>query len=108
MVERTLKQELQGKETGGKRDQRKFYYHTLLHHQAVLHILLIPPLSLHLLLIIIIILLHLLNLLILLQVFLEGLHALPSLLQGPVGQALGMTAYRSGLHLPNVKKKIQF
>ena len=41
LVERTLKQELEGKETSGKRDQGEFQKHALLDHQAVLHILLI-------------------------------------------------------------------
>ena len=50
LVERIMKQELQGKETSGKRDQGGFDHHALLHPQAVLHILLIPPLILHLLL----------------------------------------------------------
>ena len=46
-MERTLKQELQGKETNGKRHQGECDHHALFHHQAVLHILLIPhiPLS---------------------------------------------------------------
>ena len=84
LVERTLKQELQGKETSGKRDQGEFDHHDLLHHQAVLHILLIPPLPLHFLLFIVILLI--LILILLLQ---EVGKALPPLLQGPVGQALG-------------------
>ena len=50
LLERTLKQELQG----GKIYQGEFECHALLQHQAVLHILLIPPLPLHLLLVIII------------------------------------------------------
>ena len=65
LVKRTLKQELQVKETSGKRDQGEFDQHALLHHQAVLHYTL-PPLPLHLLLIIIILLLLLLILLLLL------------------------------------------
>ena len=59
LVKRTLKQELQVKETSGSRDRGKFYQHALLHHQAVLQYTL-PPLPLHLLLIIIILLLLLL------------------------------------------------
>ena len=65
LVKRTLKQELQVKETSGKRDQGEFDYHALLHHQAVLHYTL-HPLPLHLLLIIIILFLLLLILLLLL------------------------------------------
>ena len=65
LVKRTLKQELQVKETSGKRDRGEFDQHDLLHHQAVLHYTL-PPLPLHLLLIIIILLLLLLILLLLL------------------------------------------
>ena len=89
LVKRTLKQELQVKETSGKRDQGKFDQHALLHHQAVLHYTL-PPLPLHLLLIIIILLLLLLIvlLLLLLKGGLESLQALPLLLQGLVRQAL--------------------
>ena len=90
LAERTLMQELQGKETRGKRDQGKFGHHALFHHQAVLSILPIPPLP---------------------PYFsstsaslffssssssfsfplggLKGLQALQALLQGPVGQALG-------------------
>ena len=79
LVKRTLKQELQVKETSGKRDQGKFYQHALLHHQAVLHYTL-PPLPLHLLLIIIILLLLLLILL-LVRLFKEvGKASRPSLL----------------------------
>ena len=44
LVERTLKQELQVMETSGTRDQGDFDHQGLLHHHAVLHILLIPPL----------------------------------------------------------------
>ena len=65
LVKRTLKQELQVKETSGKRDRGEFDQHALLHHQAVLHYTL-PPLPLHPLLIIIILLLLLLILLLLL------------------------------------------
>ena len=65
LVKITLKQELQVKETKGKRDRGKFYQHALLHDQAILHYTL-PPLPLHLLLIIIIIVLLLLVLLLLL------------------------------------------
>ena len=57
LAERTLEQKLQGKETSGKRYQEEFDYHARLHHQAVLHILLIPPLPLYLLLLIIMLLL---------------------------------------------------
>ena len=79
LVKRTLKQELQVKETSGKRDQGKFYQHALLHHQAVLHYTLYP-LPLHLLLIIIILLL-LLPILLLLPLLLEVWKASrPSLL----------------------------
>ena len=42
LVERTLKQELQGKETSDKRKEGEFDHHAILHHQAVLHILLLP------------------------------------------------------------------
>ena len=42
-LERSPKQEVQGKETTGKRDQGEFDNHALLLHQDVLHILLIPP-----------------------------------------------------------------
>ena len=87
LLKRTLKQELQVKETGGKRDRGKFYQHALLHHQAVLHYTL-PPLPIHLLLIIIILLVLFLILLLLL------LQALPPLLQGPVGQALASSSPR--------------
>ena len=66
LLERTLKQKLQGNKTSGKRDKGEFDNHALLHHHAVLHILLIPPLPLHLLLLIIILLLLLLILLLLL------------------------------------------
>ena len=65
LVKITLKQELQVKETSGKRDQGEFDQHALLHYQAVLHYTL-PPLPLHLLLMIIILLLFLLILLLLL------------------------------------------
>ena len=65
LVQRTLKQELQVKETSGKRDQGEFDQYDLLHHQAVLHYTL-PPLPLHILLIIIILLLLLLILFLLL------------------------------------------
>ena len=68
-------------ETGGKRDQGKFYQHALLHHQAVLHFTL-PPLPLHLLIIIIILLLLFL------------IQALPPLLHGPVGHALASSSPR--------------
>ena len=64
-MKRTLKQELQVKETSGKRDRGEFDQHDLLHHQAVLHYTL-PPLPLHLLLINIILLLLLLIVLLLL------------------------------------------
>ena len=64
-MKKTLKQELQVKETSGKRDQGEFDQHDLLCHLSVLHYTL-PPLPPHLLLIIIIILLLLLNLLLLL------------------------------------------
>ena len=66
LVERTMRQDLQGKETRGKREQCEFDHHTLIHHQAVWHILLIPYLSFHLLLLFIILLLLLLILFILL------------------------------------------
>ena len=56
LLERTLRQELQGKETSGKGFMGNLLYIAPLHHQAVLHLLLIPPLSLHLFLIIIILL----------------------------------------------------
>ena len=59
LVKRTLRQELQVKETSGKRDRGEFDQHALLHHQAVLHYAL-PPLPLHLLLIINILLILLL------------------------------------------------
>ena len=62
LVKQTLKQELQVKETSGKRDRGEFDQHDLVHHQAVLHYTL-PPLPLHLLLIIIILILLLLILL---------------------------------------------
>ena len=65
LVKRTMKQELQVEETSGKRDQREFYQHTLLHHQTVLQYTL-SPLPIHLLLIFIILLLLLLILLLLL------------------------------------------
>ena len=65
LVKRTLKQELQVKETSGKRDRREFDQDTLLHHQVFLQYTL-PPLPLHHLLIIIILLLLLLILLLLL------------------------------------------
>ena len=42
LVGRTLKQELQGKQTNDISDQGEFDHHTFLHHQAVLHILLLP------------------------------------------------------------------
>ena len=72
----TLKQELQVKETSGKRDRGEFDQHALLHHQAVLHYTL-PPLPLHLLLIIIILLLLLLILLLLLPLRRFGMHPGP-------------------------------
>ena len=53
------KQELQVKDTSGKKDRGDLDQHVLLHHQAALHYTL-PPLPLHLLLIIIILLLLLL------------------------------------------------
>ena len=62
VVKRTLKQELQVKETSGKRDRVEFDQHALLHHKAVLHHTL-PPLPLHFLLIIILLLPRLLILL---------------------------------------------
>ena len=65
LVKRTLKQELQVKETHGKGDQGESNHYALLHHQAVLHYTL-PPIPLHLLLFITILLLFLLILLILL------------------------------------------
>ena len=56
-----------GRRQVAKRDLGEFDNHALLHHQAVLHILFIPPIPLNLLIIIIIIiLLHLLILLLLL------------------------------------------
>ena len=42
LLYRTLKQEPQGKEKSGKRDQEKFDNHALLNHKAVMDILLIP------------------------------------------------------------------
>ena len=94
LVERNLKQELQGKETSDKSDHGEFDHQALLHLQAVLHILLLPllppspphhyhppsspphpspspPPS----------------------EGLEGLQAIPPLLQGPVGKALGFQAW---------------
>ena len=65
LVKRTLKQELQVKQTRGKRDRGEFNQHAIFHHQAVLRYTL-PLLPLHLLLIIIILLLLLLILLLLL------------------------------------------
>ena len=65
LVKGTLKQELQVKETSGKRDQGEFYQHSLFQHQAVLHYTL-SLLPLNLILIIIILLLLLLILLLLL------------------------------------------
>ena len=65
LLKTILKQELQGKETSDKRDQGGFDNHALLHHQAVMHNLLIPPLPLYLLLLMIILLLILLILLLL-------------------------------------------
>ena len=62
LVKRNLKQELQVKETCGKRESNQL---AILQHKAVLHYTL-SPLPLHLLLIIIILLLFLLNLLMLL------------------------------------------
>ena len=62
LVKRILKQELQVKETSGKRNRGKFYQHAHLH---LLHYTL-PPLPLHLLLIIIILVLILLLLVLLL------------------------------------------
>ena len=84
----TLKQELQVKETSGKRNRGKFYQHAL-HHQAVLNYTL-PPLPLHLLLIII----HLLFLLILLLLLLfkEVWKASRPSLEGPVGNALASSS----------------
>ena len=61
-----MKQELQVKETHGKKDLGDFNQHALLHHQTVLHYTL-HPLSLLLLLFIIILLLLLLILLLLLH-----------------------------------------
>ena len=37
LVERNLKQELQGKEESGKMDKGELGHYALLHHQAVLH-----------------------------------------------------------------------
>ena len=73
LVKRTLKQELQVKETSGKKDRGEIDQHDLLHHQAVL-LYTLPLLPLHFFLIIII--------------FLLLLQVLPPLLQGPVRQAL--------------------
>jgi hypothetical protein len=79
-VKRTLKQELQVKETTGQRDRGEFDQHDLLHHQAVLHYTL-PPLPLYLLLIIILLLLLLLLLLLVLlfkEVWKAFRHCIPS------------------------------
>ena len=82
LAKRTLKQDLQDlqvKETSGKRDRGEFDQHAFLHHQADLHYIL-PPLPLHILLIIIILLLLLL-ILVLLFLFKEVWKASrPSLL----------------------------
>ena len=45
---RNLKQELHGKEISGKGTKGEVDHHAFLHHQAVLHLLLISPLLLHL------------------------------------------------------------
>ena len=68
LLERTLKKDLQGKETSGKSYQGLFDHHALLYHQGILHMILIPPLPLHILFIITILLLLLLSLLLLLIV----------------------------------------
>ena len=81
------------KETSGKRDREDFDQYAPLHHQAVLHYTL-PPLPLHLLLIIIILLLLLLILLLLLLFKEVWKASRPSLLQGPLGQALASSSPR--------------
>ena len=63
-----------------QRDQGEVDHHALLHHQAVLHILLIPSLPLHLLLLLIIILLLLIILLLFLIILLLFLTILLLLL----------------------------
>ena len=104
LAEITLKQELQGKETIGKRNQGEFGHHALFHHQAVLHILLVPPLSLHLLLIIRILLLLLLILLLLLLLHEVQKASRPYLLSCWDLQGPGMSAYSPGPLLPQVPK----
>ena len=90
LLERTLKQKLQGKDTSGKRDQGEFDNLTLLHHQAAYpphpsfspsspshhhH----PSFSPH----------HPPPPFPPISGGIEGIQALPPLLQGPVGQAMG-------------------
>ena len=79
LVKRTLKQELQVKETSDKTDREGFDQHVLLHHKAVLPYT-SPPLPLHLLPIIIILLLLLLILLLLLNFKEVWKASMPSLL----------------------------
>ena len=69
-MERTLKQELQGKDTSSKRAKGEFHNHALLHNQAIL---LFPHFPLHLLLLIIIHLFLLLILLLLLHLLCRDL-----------------------------------
>ena len=94
---RTLKQELQVKETRGKRDQGEFNQHAILRHQAVLRYTL-PPRPLHLLLIIIILLLlHL----ILLQLLLLRRFGKPP---GPPSSPAGTCRTGTNILLPQVSK----
>ena len=82
----------------GKRNQGEFDYHTLLHNQAVMHILLILTLPLHLLLLLIILLL-LLPILLLLPLLQEVWMASP-FPAGTCRTGPRMYAYRPGLLLP--------
>ena len=78
----------------GSRDQGKSDYLAHLLHQAIMHILLIPPLPLHLLLIIIIIIFLLLLL-------------FPLLQEGPIEQALACLHTGLASSSPQVPKKWQ-
>ena len=99
---RTLKQELQVKETRGKRDQGEFNQHAILCHQAVLRYTL-PPLPLHLLLIIIILLLLLLLLLLLILLLLLLLSRFGKP-PGPPSSLAGTCRTGTGILLPQVSK----
>ena len=90
LLERTLKQEMQGKKTSGSWDQGEFDNHALLLHQAALHIFLITPTPLHLLL-----LLHPPP-----SPPPEGPPGPPSFPTGTCRSGTGMPAYRPGLFLP--------